>query len=159
MSATPWVQFRKNLFEWIEQRWSRTAALFRQEKIHLFIIHCSRLFTAPGTTKAQEAQQAIENEGTFLLVADSLADFWALFPPLEGEADTSPEPAQLGATAPTPPDKAARSVRDETEHLIDVIAEEEKAALEDQQAEEPPPPQRPQPGKEARRSSGRPFRR
>ncbi len=128
MNNITWDQFCEKLLELMEQRQSKANA-FRLNQIYYFMNQCSWLFRDPGSSDAQEFKQIIANQGTFLLVADTLADFWALFPPNDTPADNA-----------------------------DVVAEEAREAREEAEAE-PPPPRRPQPGPDARGRSGRPFRR
>ena len=144
MSTNSWIPFRTGLFQTMEDRRAK-AALFRCEQIYWFIIRCSKLCSAPGTTEAQDALKQIQDEGTFLLVADSLSEFQAMFQPAktseEPKEQVEPQPAcentatdtKTMQNPPLPPPASLRAGRQQVQQ------------------------QRPQPVSSARQSSGRSF--
>jgi hypothetical protein len=151
MSATPWMQFRTQLFNAIERRRSRLA-IFRFEQMYFFIPQCSKLFNSPGTSEAQEALINIRDGGTFLLVAESLTEFLKMFP----QGDAAAAPALAPASEAWPGVREAQSS----------ARQDGGAATTEPQLERPMPPaagnqpqHHPQPASNARQSSGRPFRR
>jgi hypothetical protein len=153
VSAKPWIQFRQELCSAIDQRCAKTSFKFEQQ--FMFIYQCHTIYTRPGTRESTVARGKIHNQGAFLLVADSLDEFDALF--LEPEVVDEPNQEVAPEPEPTSPQDTA-----EDRPLVDAI----KAEMEDVQ-EPPPASQRsparpslrhPQPGPVARQQSGRPFR-
>ena len=124
--------------------------LFSFEQAHIFINRCSRLFKSPGTAEAEAALKAIADNGTFLLVADSLTAFVAMFPAVEGAEDAGQEPAAQSGVQ-------AASDRTEPNPGPDASATPDVPAPQ-------PAFRRPgmrgagQPSSDARPSSGHPFR-
>lgn len=104
--SIPWPQFRTQLFAKIEERRAR-AAMFRFEQIYWFIGRCSKLVGNPGTREAQQALEAIANEGTFLLVADSLTEFGDIVAAAQTEepanATSNDRAARPGPQSPVSP--------------------------------------------------------
>lgn len=93
-----WRQLRTDLFNTMENRREKFVT-FRFEQIHGLIVDSSFLFTKPGTREAKEARERIQNEGTFLMVADSLRDFLKLFTP--AQTPTQAEQSELDPTLQT----------------------------------------------------------
>jgi len=85
--ASNWDEFRGRLFESIERR-RPIAATFKYADVYYFVTRCRSASNSPGTDKAQEALDAIAQNGSFRLVAESLDDFLAMLPsiqPLAGQ--------------------------------------------------------------------------
>jgi hypothetical protein len=94
MNPKSWPQFRTQLFDIIEKR-RAIASIFRYEQIYWFISGCRRLFASPATKEVQDELNAIQDEGTFLLVADSLTKFLTMFE--EAPDETSQQPTREAA--------------------------------------------------------------
>jgi len=85
--ASNWDEFRGRLFESIERR-RPIAATFKYADVYYFVTPSRSASNSPGTEKAQEALDAIAQNGSFRLVAESLDDFLAMLPsiqPLAGQ--------------------------------------------------------------------------
>jgi hypothetical protein len=100
MNPTVWIKFRSQLFALIEERRAKLIA-FRLEQFYLLILNCSKLFSTPRTKGAQAALSAIRDDGTFLLVADSLSAFLAMFPAVVVQQDAKQPPAAQPEPEPT----------------------------------------------------------
>ncbi len=122
----------------MEERRSKVA-LFQIEQVYFFISRCSKLFASRSTAEARGALDAISNEGTFLLVADTLTDFLVLFPTAEADEDAN---RQAG-------------LRPGTDHVVGRPKPEAQPATLPKAG--PQPPIQSHATTEARRSSGRPF--
>lgn len=101
MSKLPWPQFRTQLFDKMEERRSKTS-IFRFEQIYRFIECCSQLWADDETAEGQNVVLAIAHEGTFLMVADSLQEFYDLFLPVPGEQDPKMQSNQPSSQPPQP---------------------------------------------------------
>ena len=106
--AGNWPKFRDRLFELIESR-RPIASTFKYSVVYFFMSRCMTAFNSPGTDKAQEALNAIANDGSFRLVADSRRDFLAMFPTAEQPADEGNQPnpndpGQVQDSATVPPE-------------------------------------------------------
>lgn len=147
------MQFRNELFDAMERRRSELS-IFRFEQIYLFIHQCSKLFSSPGTSEAQQALTKIQDEGTFLLVADSLREFREMFPAVQAQGDAQAEPAPAPSARPDPHEASSNA------HGLGG-----KATTEPQRERQVTsgaasrPLYRPRSTSEARDSSGGPFRR
>ena len=89
--AENWQKFRDRSFEMIESR-RPIASTFKHSQVYFFMSRCMTAFKSPGTDKAQEALDAIADDGTFRLVADSRRDFLAMFPAADQPADEGNHP-------------------------------------------------------------------
>jgi hypothetical protein len=78
-AAENWQQFRDRLFDFIEDR-RGVASSFTYRAVYLFMSNCRTAFASHGTHKAKQALDAIIENGTFRLVAESRSDFLAMFP-------------------------------------------------------------------------------
>ncbi len=74
-----WPEFRDQLLVLIENRRS-IASTFKYSDVYFFMSRCMTAFNSPGTDKAQAALNAIADNGSFRLVAESGRDFLAMFP-------------------------------------------------------------------------------
>ena len=104
MNPISWDEFRSQLFDILEER-RAIASAFRYEQVYFFISECRRILASPGTREAQDALYAIQEEGTFLLVAGSLTKFLELFPRPQGETSRQQSPegdADRGVVGPPP---------------------------------------------------------
>ena len=138
MNPQTWNQFRAQLFTTIDERRSKVAH-FKFEKMYFFISYCSKLFASPGTKEAGDALDAICDEGTFLLVADSLTSFLELFPTAETDEDTNNQ----NGLRPSADRDVVRAIPEAQQMGV------RKAT--------PQSPVRSQANTDARRGSGRPF--
>jgi hypothetical protein len=89
--AGNWQEFRDRFFELIESR-RPIASTFKYSAVYFFMSRCMKAFNSPGTDKAQEALNAISDDGSFRLVADSRCDFLAMFPDANQPADDGDQP-------------------------------------------------------------------
>ncbi len=155
MSTNTWIQFRTQLFEMMEERRAKVA-LFRLEQVYFFISRCSKLFTSPGAKDGQDALRAIQDEGTFLLVADSLPAFLARLRALGGEEEAN-QPVAVQPD-PQPTDRGARQTP-QPDADVSRNAARPKPGLKRPitHCTEHQPPHHPQPTSDARRSSAGPF--
>ena len=78
-AAKNWVQFRDRLCGLIDER-RAVASSFKQLQVYLFLCHCRTALASPGTEEAEQALEAIVEDGSFRLVADSRSEFLAMFP-------------------------------------------------------------------------------
>lgn len=69
-----WAELKSELFRRMDGR-RQHQSIFTSEQVYSFVLGCSKQFSAPGKTEAEQALQRIANEGTFLLVADTLSEF------------------------------------------------------------------------------------
>ncbi len=81
-----WPDLRDQLLELIENR-RAIASTFKYSEVYFFMSRCMTAFNSPGTDKGQSALNAIADNGSFRLVADSLRDFLAMFPATGQPAD------------------------------------------------------------------------
>ena len=90
-----WTQLKADIFERMKERREKYL-IFQPEHIYSLIVDSSQLFNKPGTRDAKNAQDRIQNTGSFLMVADSFRDFLALFPTdkAQAEPEQEPEPQQ-----------------------------------------------------------------
>jgi len=142
MTINPWIEIRNELFTLMEERRPK-AALFRLDQIYFFITRCSKLFGSPGSQEAQDALGAIQDDGSFLLVSDSLGAFLGIF--AGGEAADSP---------PQPTHKPAEPV---SSRVGRAVPEPDLRRPTTQVSDQPVTP-RSQPSSSARATSGRSFR-
>ena len=157
MNTNAWIKFRNQLFQAIEERRAKLIA-FRLEQFYLLILNCSKLFSTPGTKEAQAALSTIRDDGTFLLVADSLSAFLAMFPAVVVQQDAKqppaaqpePEPTDQGADPGQQPEAVARN---------QMAATKPEGQRPSAHRTDSVPPRRYQPTSDARRGSGQPFRR
>ena len=89
--AGDWQEFRDRFFELIESR-RPIASTFKHSEVYFFMSRCMTAFNSPGTDKAQKALNAIAENGSFRLVADSRCDFLAMFPAADQPADDGDQP-------------------------------------------------------------------
>lgn len=94
-----WQEFRDGLFDLIEKR-RDIASSFKHLEIYFFIIHCRTAFNSPGTDKAQEALDAIAEDGSFRLVVDLRMDFLAMFAASQQTLDGAGATVRPGASKP-----------------------------------------------------------
>lgn len=153
MKATTWIQFRTQLCNAAEERRSKVA-LFGLEQFYLFISRCSTLFRSPGTKDAQEALNKIQDEGTFLLVADSLRAFREMFSAVQAQGDAQAEPAPAPSARPDPHEAPSNAHGLRGEATTEPQRERSVTPVAASQAL-----YRPRSTSDARDSSGRPFRR
>lgn len=86
--TSSWQEFRARLFELIEKR-RPIASSFLYSEIYFFVTRCMSAFNSPGTEKAETALNAIADDGTFRLIANSWREFAALFPTCPQPTDDS----------------------------------------------------------------------
>lgn len=107
--AGGWQEFRDRSFELIESR-RPIASTFKHSEVYFFMSRCMTAFNSPGTEKAQVALNAIAENGSFRLVAESRCEFLAMFPAAAQPADEgdqpnpSNRPGQVQDSATVPPD-------------------------------------------------------
>ena len=94
-SKSNWGEFRDHLFDMIESR-PDIASTFKHSEVYFFICRSKTAFTSPGTQKAEEALDAIADDGSFRLVKGSLSDFLTMFQVAEQPAiqDDQPNPSE-----------------------------------------------------------------
>jgi len=71
------LKFRDLLLRRIESR-REIAHTFKTEDVYFFIQDCRKAYGSAGTPEAQEALRAINENGSFRLVADSRSEFLAI---------------------------------------------------------------------------------
>ena len=107
--AGDWQEFRDWLFKLIESR-RLIASTFKYSVVYFFMSRCMTAFNSPGTDKAQAALNAIADDGSFRLVAESRRDFQAMFPAANQPADDgdqanpSEHPGQVQDSATVQPE-------------------------------------------------------
>lgn len=133
-----WNELKPQLFQKMEQRRTRQA-MFHVEQIYSFTVGCSKQFNTAKRIEAQEALNRIQDEGTFLLAAESFSEFQLMLYP----ESQSPEPEPASADSPTDPNEGPlpRPERDFVPHNRRQVAQPS------------------QPATDTRRGSGQPFRR
>jgi hypothetical protein len=134
-----WNDFKPQLFEKMEERRARQS-MFHTEQIYSFILGCAKQFNVAKKTEAQQAMNKIQDEGTFLLVADSFSEFRAMFPEIDGQQWEPAAPGQRRDVAASPQPH---------EQQVDDGAHHNRQGA----------PARSQAPTDARRGSGQPFRR
>lgn len=108
--AGNWQEFRDRFFELIESR-RPIASAFKYAEVYFFMSRCMTAFNSPGTDKAQKALNAIAENGSFRLVAESRCDFLAMFPAIDeladagNQANPSDRPGQVQDSATVPPER------------------------------------------------------
>jgi hypothetical protein len=142
----PWSEFRSQLFDTMEKRRPKTET-FRYEQMYFFIPHCRKLFDTPGTKEAEAALDVVRNEGTFLLVADALTEFLAMFPTSELEKANPESDAQFA-------ESTDQSQQTDLEIIQTKLAQADLQGPRGSRTDQKPN-QNPKP--DARRNSGRPF--
>jgi hypothetical protein len=134
-----WIEFKPLLFEMMEQRRARQL-MFHTEQIYSLIVGCSKQFNTTKKSEAEQALNRIQDEGTFLLAVDAFSELLlVLFPETQSsESQSTSTGLTTGAIAAGPllrPDQ-------------DVVPINERQVLNPSH-----------PTADARRGSGRPFRR
>lgn len=132
-----WTEFKPQLFEMLERRRAK-AAMFRVEQWYNFVVDCSKLFNTAKPVEAERARSRIKDQGTFLLIADTLTEFLSLFP---GESESQEDGA----------------VHDQVAIAAQPGGAEPSTQPVARPAQNPPPTL--QTEASARREAGRPFRR